>query len=115
ATLDGSAAILAAVARLEGLARVDRLDQEGACARAVVAGCEIAIPLAGVLDLDGERRRLQRDIDKLSREEEGHARKLSNADFLGKARPEIIDKERRIDQELLEKIARLTRTLQSLG
>src|SRR5207247_3045553 len=90
------------------------LSTAGPAARAVAPGVDLAVPLAGILDLDAEKRRLSREIEKLAKERAGHARKLQNAEFLGKARLEIVDKVRRIDQELQEKIERLTRTVQSL-
>ena len=73
------------------------------------------MPLAGVLDLEGERRRIRREIEKLSKEREAHARKLANADYVGKAPAEVVDKTRAIARSLQEKIERLSRTLQSLG
>jgi valyl-tRNA synthetase len=105
---------IAVLARLESVRTVPDLSVSGPAARAVAPGVDLAVPLAGVLDLDAEKRRLQREIDKLSKESEVHARKLSNADFLGKARPEIVDKARRIHRELQEKIERLSRTVESL-
>ena len=90
------------------------LSAAGPAARAVAPGVDLAVPLAGILDLEAEKRRLSREIEKLDKEREGHARKLQNAEFLGKARPEIVDKARRIHQELQEKIDRLSRTIESL-
>jgi valyl-tRNA synthetase len=110
-----NAPILMSMARLEKAEATASLGRDGPSARAVAAGCDLAIPLQGVLDLDAETRRLQREIDKVTREREGHSRKLSNADFLGKARPEVVEKVRRIDAELEERLSRLVRTLRSLN
>jgi valyl-tRNA synthetase len=109
-----NAATIATLARLDGVSASVDLSAAGAAARAVAPGVDLAVPLAGILDLEAERRRLSREIEKLAKEREGHARKLQNAEFLGKARPEIVDKARRIHQELQEKIERLTRTIESL-
>ncbi|HXU10539.1 MAG TPA: valine--tRNA ligase [Candidatus Binatia bacterium] len=109
-----NAATIAALARLESVEEAPDMTRLGPAARAVVPGLDLAVPLAGVLDLEAEKRRLLREIDKLSKEAEGHARKLGNADFIGKARPEAVDKARRIHQELQEKIGRLTATVESL-
>jgi len=109
-----NAATIAALARLESVEEAPDMARLGPAARAVVPGLDLAVPLAGVLDLEDEKRRLLREIDKLSKEAEGHARKLGNADFIGKARPEAVDKARRIHQELQEKIGRLTATVESL-
>jgi len=109
-----NAATIATLARLEGVSASADLSTAGPAARAVAPGVDLAVPLAGILDLEAEKRRLSREIEKLDKEREGHARKLQNAEFLGKARPEIVDKARRIHQELQEKIDRLSRTIESL-
>jgi valyl-tRNA synthetase len=114
-TLAESAAILASLARLERLEASVDPGRHGAAARAVAAGVDLAVPLAGVLDLEAERRRLQREIDRIAREQEGHARKLDNPDFLGRARPEAVEKTRRAHAELAEKLERLGRTLASIA
>src|SRR6267142_2094971 len=109
-----NAATIATLARLEGVSASADLSTAGPAARAVAPGVDLVVPLAGILDLEAEKRRLSREIEKLDKEREGHARKLQNAEFLGKARPEIVDKARRIHQELQEKIDRLSRTIESL-
>ena len=106
--------LVKALARLESVEAVPAIAARGLSARAVAAGVDLAVPLAGLLDVDAEKTRLRRELDKLAREREGHARKLSNAAFLERAAPEIVAKVRGIDQELGEKIDRLTRTLRTL-
>jgi valyl-tRNA synthetase len=113
-TLAEQRPLLLWLARLSEASEVASFEEAGPAARAVTAGCDLALPLHGLLDLDAERRRLGREIEKLSREREGHARKLQNADFLSRARPEIVDKVRGIDQELGEKLERLKSTLAGL-
>jgi valyl-tRNA synthetase len=113
-TIAANAATIAALARLDGVRPDTDLSAIGPAARGVAPGVDLAVPLAGVLDLEAEKSRLSREIEKLVKEQEGHARKLENAEFLAKARPEIVDKARRIHQELQEKIDRLSRTVASL-
>ncbi len=112
--LQDNHATVMTLARLETLRAAGDLDAGGPAARAVARGIDLAVPLAGILDLETERRRLARDIDKLTKEREGHARKLANADFLAKAQPEVVAKARRICQELDERIERLHRTVAAL-
>ena len=107
--------IIATLARLESVEESSDPPAAGPAARAVASGVDLAVPLAGVIDIEVERRRLLREIDKLSKESASHARKLQNAEFMSKARPEVVDKSRRIHQELVEKIGRLSRTVESLG
>ncbi|HKN47645.1 MAG TPA: class I tRNA ligase family protein, partial [Candidatus Polarisedimenticolia bacterium] len=113
-TISENLATLIALARLESAERSDSLESAGPVARAVAAGCDLAVPLAGILDLQAELRRFTREIERLDREKEGHARKLKNPDFMSKADPAVIDKTRRIHQELQEKLDRLARTVESL-
>ena len=115
ATLAGQRALLQVLARVSEAEEVGSFEGAGPAARAVTSGADLALPLADLLDLDSERGRLAREIEKLTREREGHARKLRNADFLNRARPEVVDKVRGIDRELSEKIERLQSTLQSLS
>jgi len=107
--------LIEALARLESVTEGHPPAGGGPAARAVAVGVDLAVPLAGVLDLEAERSRLQRDLDKLAREREAHTRKLQNPDFIARARPEAVEKVRGIDRELGEKIDRLSRTLAALG
>jgi valyl-tRNA synthetase len=75
---------------------------------------DLAVPLAGILDVDAERRRLTREIEKHLGEVRSLAGKLENPDFVSKARPEAVEKVRRTRQVLEETIERLTRTVSSL-
>jgi valyl-tRNA synthetase len=113
--LAANLSVLCSLARLDGAEAAASLSQGGPIARAVATGVDLGVPLEGILDLDAERRRIVREIEKLTRERESHARKLSNAEFTRKARPEVVDKARRIHRELDEKIDRLNRTLSSLS
>jgi len=115
AVVRAQAGLVAALARLESVTEGVPPAGGGPAARAVAAGIDLALPLTGILDLDAERDRLQRELDKLARERESHTRKLQNPDFMARARPEAVDKVRGIDREIGEKIERLSRTLAALA
>ncbi len=115
AALTDHHALVKSLARLDGLEEVKTTEGRGPVARAVATGLDLGIPLEGILDLDTERARLTREIDKLTRERDGHGRKLSNSNFVSKANPDVVDKVRRIHAELDEKIGRLGGTLASLS
>ncbi|HJR18578.1 MAG TPA: valine--tRNA ligase [Actinomycetota bacterium] len=66
----------------------------GAHARLVVPGAVIHIPLAGLLDLDAERARLQKEIGALEADANGVRRKLANRDFVSKAPEEVVEQQR---------------------
>ncbi len=77
----------------------------------VVHGVEVYIPLAGLVDLDKEIARLEKETGAVSRELERVSGKLANESFLAKAPPEVIDKERGKESELNQKLAAIERRL----
>jgi valyl-tRNA synthetase len=83
-------------------------------ASAVVHGAEVFLPLEGLVDLDEERARLAREAAKLLSDLEGTKKKLRNRDFLDKARPEIVEKERARLASLEETLEKLKRAQESL-
>jgi valyl-tRNA synthetase len=83
-------------------------------ASAVIRDAEIFIPLEGVIDLDAERTRLQKELDHCTTQLERINRKLDNADFLENAPAEVIAKER-AKRENFELIAsRISANLEQL-
>jgi valyl-tRNA synthetase len=77
-------------------------------------GVTIFIPLAGLVDLDAERKRLQKEIDNLGKQVERSEGLLANQGFVAKAPPEVIERERaKLDelrtrrQQLDERLAEL--------
>jgi valyl-tRNA synthetase len=78
-----------------------------AAAKAVVAGVEIYLPLAGIIDFSEEARRLTKEIDKLRKDLEAAQRKLTNEDFLSKAPAAVVANEKEKVQTWTEKLAKL--------
>jgi valyl-tRNA synthetase len=70
------------------------LEKPKGSASAVVKGCEIFIPLEGLIDLNFEKVRIEKEISRLTSSLEGVKRKLSNESFVAKAPAEIIERER---------------------
>ena len=106
---------IAALMRAEDVRVVPAFEPNLVAARSVSGAWEAAIPLAGLLDLDAERARLARELDKVEREVEARERKLGNPAFLDKAPPEIVEKERAAQRESLDRAARLRSGLANLS
>ena len=102
--------LIAPLARLDSWQVLDGEAPEGA-ATGVVEEMQIFIPLAGLIDVDAETTRLQKGLQKLEKELSRVAGKLSNPNFLAKAKPEVVEKERGKHQELEEKMAGLSAAL----
>ncbi len=60
----------------------------------VVDGVEIYLPLKGLIDVEKETARLQKDLDKLEKEIKRLSGKLNNQGFLTKAPQAVVDGER---------------------
>ena len=67
------------------------------------APVEIFIPLAELVDVEAETKRLTKELEKLSSEHEGVEKRLSNEAFVGKAPKEVVEKERARLAAILEK------------
>ena len=72
-------------------------------AHAVTKGVEVFIPLKGLIDIDQETARLNKELASLEKDLARVQGKLTNQGFLSKAPDEIINKEKNKAAELTEK------------
>ncbi len=74
-------------------------DLPAGAVQTVLDEATLALPLADVIDLDAERARLSKEIDKLAEEISGYDKKLANENFLAKAPEDVVAEqyERRSD------------------
>jgi valyl-tRNA synthetase len=107
-------------AYLRALARVGSAEfrlageQPKGAATAVVEGTEIYLPLDDLVNLEEERTRLSREVGKIADELARVQKKLDNADFLAKAKDEVIRKEKEKAVQFEEKIRTLRSSLERL-
>ncbi len=80
----------------------------------VEQGVEIFVPLAGLVDIEEEKKRLSKELKKIEADAEKSRRKLTNPQFLEKAAPAVVEKEKDKLAGFDEKIAKLRRQLDSL-
>lgn len=123
AIADGGAfmPILAAHAEMfSRLCNLERLEPlSGAApeqAAAVVSGeVTLYLPLAGLVDLSAERERLSKELANLSAQIEKTERMLANEQFVSRAKPEVVAKERAKLAELQQARAAIEERLAALG
>ena len=108
--LDTHGALIRRLARLASIEPSDAAPQKGA-AQAVVDEATLVLPLAGIIDLDKERARLGKEIEKNAAEVEKINRKLGNAQFLEKAPEEVVEEQRERRAEAEAAIERLKQAL----
>lgn len=70
----------------------------------VIGSSELYIALAGLVDFDAERARLEKEAASIQKDVEKLAKKLSNPGFLSKAAPEIVEKDRSKHDDLVQKL-----------
>ena len=103
---------------LKRLARLDDIEFAEAAPKGsamVVAGeTTAALPLAGIIDMDAEKERLVRDIDKAKIDIGKMDAKLDNPNFIERAKPEAVAEARARKAELEDIVARLSSALQRL-
>ena len=106
---------------LKRLAKIGALDWlgEGEAAPAasvqMVGDLKIMVPLAGIIDVDAERARLGKELEKLRKETRRVDGKLGNAAFVAKAPPAVVEKEREKKRSLAHQLDVLEAQLDRLA
>ncbi len=92
-----------------------RLDAPRASARAVLSGgAELAVPLEGLIDFEQERRRLQREQEKLHAEAAKLEAQLSNPNFVSRAPEERVHEVRERIAAIAHQSSQLQQTVENL-
>jgi valyl-tRNA synthetase len=84
-------------------------------AQSVLDEATLVLPLAGVIDLAAERTRLARDVARAADEVGKLERKLENADFVSRAKPEVVEENRERLVAARDQMARLEAALRRIA
>ena len=103
------------LAKVEELKVDPNIQKPKASASAVLRGVEIFIPLEGLIDLEVERQKIQKEITRLEGSLAGIEKKLSNEKFVANAAPEVVEKERAKQRDWSENIIKLKEILSNLN
>ena len=99
---------ISALARVEPLRVLDAAEaQSEAGVSLVVNPLVVRLPLAGIVDLDAESQRLDQELEATRRNQQRVEQLLANANFVAKARPEVVEKERERLRSLTEQRERI--------
>src|SRR6266849_2842823 len=114
ATFDGERDTIVRLAQLESLA-LDGVPQ-GVGAHAVFGdGSEVVVALEGAVDVRNECRRLSEEKDRLEKQLEGLAARLTNQSFVSRAPQDVVAKEREKEKAWRDQRDVLAGKLKSLG
>jgi valyl-tRNA synthetase len=103
------------LAKVEDLKTGESITKPKASASAIVKSAEIYVPLEGLIDLDIERQRLQKEITRLEGSLAGIEKKLSNEKFVNGAPADVVEKERTKQRDWLENLRKLKEILENLN
>lgn len=106
-----------AIRRLGRATELQALEGEApkGVAQIVVDEATVLLPLAEVIDLGAERARLAKEKAKAVAEAEKISAKLGNADFVSRAKPEVVEENRERLAAAQAEIARLDAALARIG
>jgi len=103
------------LARAKSISVNPQMPKPKASASAITNNAEIYIPLEGLIDLDVERQRLQKEITRLEGSLAGIEKKLSNEKFVNGAPVEVVEKERAKQRDWQENLRKLKEILENLN
>ena len=114
--VDDLRAALAVLARLDAIELIDEIERSDGQATAITpAGIEVGVRLGDVVDLDVERKRLKKDVERLVEDVNRAERKLADHKFVTNAPEAVVEAERRKLADALDAKEKLEDRLRGLG
>jgi valyl-tRNA synthetase len=119
-TRDWLARYDALIRRLARLSAIEAVEGDGSAhakgaIQIVIGEATGYLRLADVIDIGQEKARLNKEIVRLAGEIDKVDRKLGNADFIAKAKPEVVEEQRERRDEWVAARAKLTEALDRLS
>jgi valyl-tRNA synthetase len=99
---------LCKLAKLESITWLDNPEDAPLSATTLAGDLEILVPMAGLIDIDAELKRLGKEIEKLSVDANKLSGKLGNEKFVANAPAEVVAKERDKLSDMQGSIEQLT-------
>jgi len=107
--------LLKSLIRPEQLIWLEPEDEKPLAATGLVDEMELLVPMAGLIDKEAELARLDKDLEKKSKDKERTAGKLGNPNFVDKAPADVVQKERDKLAELESAIEKLQQQRDSVA
>ena len=106
---------LESLARLNEVKFVSHLGENGLRVQGVSRLAEFSLILDEVVDVEAERQRLSRQIDRVKNNVLQLGKKLENQDFLQRAPEQVVDAARQHHSEAAEQLGKLRDKLNAIG
>ena len=111
---EDNSAKIRTLARIRKLAFVSALPTDRVLFKGVSRLGTIGLDLEGAIDIDAERERLQKEMNRIRAEIERISRKIGDEDFLTRAPESVVLENRARHSELLERFQKLESNMSSL-
>ncbi len=90
------------------LAKIKELNIESVCnqentVKDVISDASLSIPLLGVIDIDAEKARIAKNMDKVAKEKTSLEKRLNNPNFVARAKAEVVEQSKLELKELENK------------
>lgn len=114
AMINKNSDLLISLAKLSSITWLQATEQPPAAATALAGKLQILIPMQGLIDKDAEIIRLNKEIEKISKDLAKTHEKLANSGYTNKAPAEVVAKERQRLVELQSGLSKLQDGLETV-
>ncbi len=111
----GHQAVLKSLARIDSIDALNDGESAPESATTLLGGMKLLIPLQGLIDKEAETARLNREIDRLSKDLSRSRAKLGNSNFVDRAPRAVVEKEQSRVEEFEAAIEKLKEQLETLA
>ncbi|MBD3667867.1 MAG: valine--tRNA ligase, partial [Kangiella sp.] len=112
--LDSYRTFLSKLAKLESIEWLEAGQEAPMSATALAGKMEILIPMAGLIDVEQEITRLNKEKEKLEKEQQRISGKLSNKNFTDKAPEAVVNKEKEKLEDVESTLAKVAEQIKQL-
>lgn len=114
-TLEKNKAFLCSLAKVEKLEFGKEITKPEGAGFRVAGKTEVYVPLADLLDVEAEIAKIKPQIEKIKKDLEKVQNKLADEKFTSKAPAHILERERKIEAEYLDKLTKLEENLKAFS
>ncbi len=109
------ASLLQRVGRVESVTLLADGEEPPAAATALLDELRLLVPMKGMIDVDAERKRLGKQLDKVQADLDRARAKLDNPNFVNNAPPDVVTQEKQRAADFERQIAQLSEQLEKLA
>lgn len=104
-----------ALAKVESITFLNDAEQPPLSSSSVVGHVSVFVPMKGLIDPKAELGRLQKDLDKVQKQHDQIATKLSNEGFVAKAPAAVVEGERAKLAEFADQLAKIKANMEQIA